>query len=92
MGSPVYLPMLALKKYNIKNWTALDFLKMSKEDKQYIKDVKRMVASDDGKFNSVLRVTENRTPDNKPMGLFGSGDLEHCNDSVYYIPCLVYLY
>ena len=35
---------------------------MSKEDKQYIKDVKRMVASDDGKFNSVLRVTENRTP------------------------------
>ena len=89
-GNPVYLPMLALKKkYNIKNWTALDFLKMSKEDKQYIKDVKRMVASDDGKCNSVLRVTENKTPDNKPMGLFGSGDLEwHCNDSglLYSIP------
>ena len=89
-GKPVYLPMIALKrKYNIKNWSALDLLKISKEDKEYIKDVKRMVASDDGKFNSVLRVTENKTPDNKPMGLFGSGDLEwHCNDSglLYSVP------
>tara|TARA_Y100001937_G_scaffold20832_1_gene29157 strand:+ start:3940 stop:4992 length:1053 start_codon:yes stop_codon:yes gene_type:complete len=89
-GDPLYLPMLALKKkYNIKKWTAYDYFKMNKEDKQYIEDVKRMVASADGKFNSVLRVTENRTHDNKPMGLFGRGDLEwHCNDGglLYSIP------
>tara|TARA_Y100000401_G_scaffold75524_1_gene61344 strand:+ start:209 stop:1255 length:1047 start_codon:yes stop_codon:yes gene_type:complete len=89
-GQPVYLQMRELKrKYNIKKWSALDLLRIDKEDKEYIKDVRRMVASDDGKFNSVLRVTGNRTSDNKPMGLFGSGDLEwHCNDSglLYSIP------